>query len=778
MLIKWQFIIFVERPKILLYLKNLFLLCIFFISFDCFSKSILKNNGQISDTRVLYYSDYKEWKIYFLNDRISFVKTTITSHLEKNEDQSQSLRFDLIPEFENPKLKLEEIQNSKFNFILNNHEIKVESYSKITYQSKEFDIVFYESHFNELKYDIIYHSNNEYTNKKVSFKLEGISDLKLEENDLIIHTLLGHFSINIPLAYTDIFEGNKIFRKKKNIITKIENNQFHYYFDYEKEDSIIIIDPWSTFLGGTDPDQAYGSCFDSKGNIYVSGYTSGNDYPTTTGVIQTNFNGIYDSFISKFDSTGQLIWSTYYGGNNNDFGNKIVVDENDQPIFTGYTYSNDLMVSTSGVFSSTFSGTFDAFLLRLKTDGTFDWATYYGGTGGEFVSDLDIYQNQIVIGGFTSSMDLPVISSAWQNSLAGGLDIFIVKFDTTGNRIWDTYYGGMNSEDAHTITFDQNGNVIVGGDTYSTDFPVSSGAYQNTYSAGNDICLVKFDSNGNMIWSTYLGSNVNEDCQAIDTDEFGNIYFTGYATGNGLPITNGIFQDAHSGDRDIILGSFSPGGNLNWLTFAGGTNWDFPKDINVNKGGSISIIGESYSTDFPEIGNTFQTGNAGIADAFYIVVDSLGTPSLSTLLGGSSFESGQSISFDNLSRSILVGYTSSTNFPLSGNSYQSSIGGQEDVFIKTVDSTAGVFLSENNLITNQNFILYPNPTNGEIILMDLIPGTYSIQIYSINGQLVYKKEIQINSQYHLREIENFNTGIYTIEITNESYRMIQKVIKF
>lgn len=196
-------------------MKNLFILFILLISFDCFSKSILKNNGQISDTRVLYYSEGKEWKIYFLNDRISFVKTEISKQQENNQDYSHSLRFDLIPEFKNPKLKLEEIQNSTFNFILNKKQIKAESYSKITYQSKEFDIVFYESHFNELKYDIIYHSNNVYTTKKVSFKLEGITDLKLEENDLIIQTLLGHFSINIPLAYTDIFKDNKIFRKKK-----------------------------------------------------------------------------------------------------------------------------------------------------------------------------------------------------------------------------------------------------------------------------------------------------------------------------------------------------------------------------------------------------------------------------------------------------------------------------------------------------------------------------------------------------------------------------------
>jgi len=759
-------------------LKYILIIILTKFCIDAHSSSIIKNNGQIKDTKVLYYSNFKEWNIYFLDNRISFVKTTIKKSENKNEDVSNSIRFDLIPEFSSPQIKLGEKQHSYFNFILNNQEIKAYSYSKLTYQSIDFDIVFYTSNREEIKYDIISHSNNDLGIKKVIFSLEGNSDLKISNEDVIIQTLLGDFSINIPLAYSDIIQDNKLIRKKKSVTTIIEKNQIQYLFEVNKEDREIIIDPWSTFLGGIDADQAFGSSFDSYGNIFVSGYSSGNDFPITSGVIQTNFNGIYDSFVSKFDSTGQLIWSTYYGGNNNDFGNKIVVDENDQPIFTGYTYSNDLMVSSSGVFSSTFSGIFDAFLLRLKTDGSFDWATYYGGTGGEFVSDMDIYNNEIIIGGFTSSMNLPVISTAWQNSLAGGLDIFIAKFDTTGNRIWDTYYGGTNSEDAHTITFDQNGNVIVGGDTYSTDFPVSSGAYQNSYSAGNDICLVKFDSNGNMIWSTYLGSNVNEDCQAIDTDEFGNIYFTGYATGNGLPITNGIIQDTHSGDRDIILGSFSPSGNLNWLTFVGGANWDFPRDINVNAGGFISIVGETYSTDFPEYGNVFQTGNAGSADAFYIVTDSLGTPSFSTLLGGSSYDSGQSISFDNLSRSILVGYTSSANFPLSGNSYQSNIGGQEDVFIKTIDSTAGVFLNDESLISNQNFILYPNPTNGEIILMDLIPGKYMIHIYSINGKLVFNKEIEVNEQYHLTELTNLNASVYTIKLANESTQMVQKVVKF
>jgi hypothetical protein len=358
------------------------------------------------------------------------------------------------------------------------------------------------------------------------------------------------------------------------------------------------------------------------------------------------------------------------------------------------------------------------------------------------------------------------------------LDIFVAKFDNTGNRIWDTFFGGSDSEDAHSISFDNSGNVILAGDTYSTNFPVTANAYQNTYNTAGDICMVKFDSSGQLLWSTYFGSATNEDAEAVDTDPNGNIYFAGYATGNGLPITSGLFQDTLSGNRDLIIGSFSPGGNLRWLTYAGGTAWDMPRDINVNSGGFVTATGESYSTDFPEVGNVFQNGNAGNCDAVYMVSDSLGNFSLSTLFGGTSFDAGQTLSFDGLSRILLAGNTSSADLNVSGDIFQANYNGQGDAFVKVIDSTSGVFLSIEENISLPEFYLYPNPSNGEIIITGIIPGEYRLEIYDEVGKLVLAKKIICETQFNLNEIPEISVGIFHLKLSNGSTNYFQPFVRF
>lgn len=747
--------------------------------FYLLSNPIIENKGQIKNTDVKYYSNFGDWVFYFLDDRIAVVKSKTEQMEDRNLDICKQIRWDLVPQFS--VIKIETGEENKFyeNHIIGNKKIKAGTFRTLKYTAKEFDIIFYTDDKNGLKFDFIYHNESKKGKQQIHFITEGSSGLKIINDAISIESALGSLLIQIPLAYSDHAFLKNTNRKSIPVKPIINEHEFIYEFNTDETDKEIIIDPWATFAGGSDVDEAYGSAFDNNGNIYISGYCSSLDLPVTTGVIQTIFNGLYDAFVFKFAPNGTRIWSTYYGGTNNDFGYKIGMNSNNEPLLSGYTYSNDLLVSSSSVFSSSFTGVFDAFILILKDDGTFDKATYYGGTGGEFVTDMDILNDEIIIGGFTSSNDLPVYSGAWQPVMGGALDIFIVKFDSTLNRIWDTYYGGTNSEDAHSVSFDPFGNVIISGDTYSNDFPVSVNAYQNSYTNGNDICLVKFDADGNMIWSTYFGSMANEDCEAIDCDEFGNIYFAGYVNGSGLPITAGLFMDTYSGDRDIIFGEFSPGGDLRWTTYAGGTAWDFPRDIQINEGGKIMITGESYSTDFPEFGDTLQSGNNGNSDVVYIVADSTGNVTLSTLWGGSGSETGNSVSFDGLFKTALTGTTSSNDLDVDSDIFQPSLAGQTDAFLKITDSTAGVFLSNPYQNFSENsFLLYPNPVNNELILSDLKKDVYLIRIIDLSGKIIYQKKEIISYQFRITEIPGISSGQYMITLEGKENYYHQKFIKF
>lgn len=756
--------------------KSLLFILLFFNYQFNFGAIIIENVGQIKNDSVKYYSSIANWKVFFLKDKISFVSTKLIKSENRNNDTLESLRWDLClgKEFQ---IIGEKKASENLNFISGANSFCSNSFHQIRYISSELEIVFYNHPLKGLKYDIISRPKNSGLNS-IIFSLKGVEQLLPSENGIEIKTLLGDFILEIPSAYADIKNGNSTSRKNIEIKESILDKNLIYSFNFTNEMSAIIIDPWTSYIGGSDIEEIYGAAIDQNGNNFISGYTSSTDFPTTTGVIQQNFNGIYDSFVFKFDNNGQRVWSTYYGGTQNDFGNRIVVDNNNKVILTGYSYSSDLLVSTSGVFSSSFSGIFDAFVTRLNTDGTFDWGTFYGGSGGEFVSDIDIFNNEIIIGGFTSSMDLPVSGTAWQNSNNGGLDIFVAKFDLTGNRIWDTYFGGTNSEDAHTLTFDNSGNVILSGDTYSNDFPTSIGAYQDSYVAGSDMYLIKFNSAGQLQWATLLGGTGNDDCYGIDTDNNNNIYFSGYSTGNDLPVSVGAFQNSVAGDRDLIIGSFSSGGNLRWLTYAGGTAWDVATDVNVNAGGKVTITGESYSSNFPEVGSVFQSGNAGNSDIIYMICDSIGTVSFSSLLGGSSVDAGRALAFDQLYKMLITGNTSSSDFPITSGVFQTTYAGQGDGFAKTIDSLSGVFvnINENNLPV-ENYI-YPNPSSEEIIITHLKNGNYQMEIYDLGGKLVSKKSIYSNGQIILNNEFESLKGIYFLQLKNEvsvnTYQIIRQ----
>ena len=272
----------------------------------------------------------------------------------------------------------------------------------------------------------------------------------------------------------------------------------------------LVIDPWCTYSGGSDVDEIYGLDVDSGYNAYITGYTFSLDLPISVGVLDTSHNGDYDAFVTKIDSSGALVWSTYYGGTMGDFGYDIKVNSLGEAYLFGQTTGSDILVSGGGVFQTTSAGSYDSFILKLTTNGNFNWATYFGGTGGDLALAGDLLGDKLLIAGYTSSMDMPVLNPH-QSMHAGALDAFVAVFDTTGQLQWSTYYGGSNSEDAHTAAFDENANVILGGDSYSTDFPTSIGAYQTGPAGGQDGYILKFDANGTREFATLIGGVGNDD---------------------------------------------------------------------------------------------------------------------------------------------------------------------------------------------------------------------------------------------------------------------------
>jgi hypothetical protein len=219
-----------------------------------------------------------------------------------------------------------------------------------------------------------------------------------------------------------------------------------------------------------------------------------------------------DVFVTKLNSVGTgLIYSTYIGGSSNDYGSSIAIDGSGNAYITGDTYSNAFDI-TPGSFQTNIQGGHDAYVTKINSSGTaLIYSTYIGGSYSEFGYYIAIDgSGNAYITGRTTSTDFDITLNAFQTTFSGGTgsDVFVTKLNSTGNSlIYSTYIGGSNEDNGSSIAIDGSGNAYVTGWTNSTDFDISSGAFQTTNGGGYDVFVTKLDLGGNSSVETLVNKD-------------------------------------------------------------------------------------------------------------------------------------------------------------------------------------------------------------------------------------------------------------------------------
>lgn len=304
-------------------------------------------------------------------------------------------------------------------------------------------------------------------------------------------------------------------------------------------------------------------------------------------------------------------------------------------VFLAGTTSDTGFPVTPGLINDTITGSYDVFLACFDTSGNLIWSTLIGGSNYELGPRLAIDHNQnLIVSGYTYSTDFPVTTGAWQSNSAGSLDCFLFKTDSTGHLIWSTYHGGTAGDLGIDLSVDTAGNIFLGGQTTSTDFPVTTGAFQTTLSGGVDAFLSKFSPAGIPLWSTYFGGADPEDIHAVSTDKAGNIVVSGMTSSNNLPTSSNAFQNGLNGNVDLYVARFTSSGTISFSTYLGGSNFDDGLGLTTDSTGNIYVSGRSNSNDFPVTPNAWQDTITGGYDAILSKFDSSGAFIFSTFLGG------------------------------------------------------------------------------------------------------------------------------------------------
>jgi len=315
---------------------------------------------------------------------------------------------------------------------------------------------------------------------------------------------------------------------------------------------------WSTYLGGSGDEIAYGIAADSSGNCYVVSATGSSTLSFIDGsALQPSSNGNGDAFVVKIDSSGAKVYATFLGGSGGEFGQSIAADSSGNAWVAGVTGSTDFPGVTGGSLQSTNAGGDDLFVAKLNSGGTsLLYATYFGTSNNEWLQEMrrDGSGNIYLIGETESTAWPGVTGSSAQPSNAGSYDIYVTKLNSTATAItWSTYLGGSDYDASAGVGIDSSGNVYVGGMTNSTDFPVSS-AFQSTYGGGTvDAVAAKLNSAGTAVtWSTYLGGTDEDQAFGAVADSSGNLYMVGFTDSSAFPGTSSsAIQPTYGGGVDV-----------------------------------------------------------------------------------------------------------------------------------------------------------------------------------------------------------------------------------
>jgi len=329
---------------------------------------------------------------------------------------------------------------------------------------------------------------------------------------------------------------------------------------------------YSTYLGGSSNDSGSGIAVDFSGNAYVTGGTGSTDFPTTVGAFQTSLAGYNNAFVTKLNPSGTgVVYSTYLGGSGGDGGVGIAVDTMSNAYVAGYA-SSSTFPTTPGAFQTSLAGSESAFVAKLNPTGTgLVYSTYLGSMGTNISNDffsfgiaIDSSRNAYVTG-TTFSGNFPTTAGAFQTSLAGYNNAFVTKLNPSGTGVvYSTYLGGSSSDYGVSIAVDGLRNAYVAGDTDSSNFPTTAGAFQTSPPVGAAFTTSAFVSKLNptgsaLIYSTYLDGGCNScfiagnGASGIAVDSSGHAYVTGSTNSSNFPTTAGAFQTSLAGTYNAFV---------------------------------------------------------------------------------------------------------------------------------------------------------------------------------------------------------------------------------
>jgi uncharacterized protein (TIGR03437 family) len=542
------------------------------------------------------------------------------------------------------------------------------------------DLVYYGNQ-RQLEYDFVVSGGADPS--KIELAFEGAQGLSVDPGgDLVLRLPDGELRQHKPRVYQETPRGRSLIEGR--YVLRADNRVAFQVANYDRSRPLVIDPTlsFSTYLGGNSSETVYGISVHSGGDIYVAGSTCSGDFPTTTGAYRVSSPGCWCAFVSRLDSTGStliystflgqtsgwglavdnegnayvtgvavrgfpttagafrtalggsadafatklnstgnmLLYSTYLGGSQSDYGYAVGVDSSGIAVVTGYTYSSDYPTTPNAV-QRNFGGGTDAFVTKVNQTGTgLVYSTYLGGSGYDFGQGLTLDSSSRAFVTGYASPGFPTTPGAYR--AATGFGAFLTKLESDGGSFgYSTYLGPA---DGWGVAVDSAGNAYVTGRAFGSDYPTTPGALQTAFGGASDAFVTEVNPAGSgLVYSTFLGGSYNEIGWGIVLDRVGNVYVTGETESTNFPTVNPL-QSSHSGGSGV----FKSGDR-------GGTWTESNTGLSTNHIAALLIDSRSPSTLYAagpggavfkstNSGNTWVVSNSGISgDVSALVQDGL-----------------------------------------------------------------------------------------------------------------------------------------------------------
>ncbi len=507
---------------------------------------------------------------------------------------------------------------------------------------------------------------------------------------------------------------------------------------------------------------------DNDGNIIILGEFIGT---INFDSIELNSHGLRDVFIAKCDTIGNWLWAFNMGGDYEDFGKTLEIDNNNDVIvygsFSHQSFFGDSIISAEGADFN------NSFLAKFNKQGEFMWVQNLG-TRREYEGDLAIDNNDniYITGSFGGSIKFG--ETILENNIFYG--IFAAKCNSNGTWIWAKQASGNNpSCEAFSegICVDTGGNITITGSFWGDNLIFGKDTLDGPDDAGCDMFIAHSDSSGNWVWAIQGGGAHSEWPGCIEINDSGSVIIAGSFDGTAI---FGDYELEVSWDINLFLAKYTKDGLWEMATQSKGNSSVEPEDIDVIE--NIIYVTGSFYFDSVTFGDAVLYSN-GESDLFVAQCNDSGNWISANSAGGSRNDRGNSIVIDENNNIYTVGTFKSEavfgNISLTATNNSHFIG---KLGAKSPDT---YFYEQNESRTNSSLKIFPNPLSGESIIEFRLanPSNVGIDLFSIDGKYIQNvfngvKETGIHNI--MLDTKDLSSGIYLLNIRTDEYSAIQKCV--